>query len=899
MNRMLRWALPERSDEAVADLLDLFERRAAKVGRTRARVRLALDFFSLMAFGARRRSRPVVAAFPRSASQLLIGLPGDFRSATRALRKSPSFSLAAVVILALGIGANTAIFSLVNAILLTPIPAGEPEIVGVYSRETDRPGEYRIFSYADYENIRAARAPFADVMAYSVVRVGVTERDDTRMQMAVVATSNYFSLLDTRLVLGREFTADEQRPASDIRVVIASYRHWQRKGGTGAVLGTTVRLNGLDYTIVGVAPDRFTGTMAMLAPEFFLPTGVFDRLDDDIFREREQRLADPATRSLMLVGRLPDGLSTEEAGPTLSNLSAHLAAIDPAANGKHALVIQKLPRMAISTNPATDQAPTVLSAMLMGTASLVLLLACLNLANMLLARGTARRREIAVRVAVGGGRLRIVRQLLVESLMLALLGGGVGLLLASSAMGLFMDSLHAVLPVILDFDGSLDIRVLMATLVFCVLSTVAAGLGPAWRASRPDLLTDLKDQPATAVGLRRLSVRNTLVVAQVAVCLALLVTAGLFVRSAFLAVDANPGFSTDRGILLGVNPGLAGYSASQGRATMDRLMQRLRAIPGVETASFGSIVPFGDEHDGRPVLRVGAADGTATTSATFTVVGADYFKALGVSILQGREFSASEESAGDGAAVAVIDQALATRLFGAEDPIGQPIRFAREEESARSLLVVGVAGGVRHAITDVVPRPHIYVPYGQRYVSGQNIHIRVREGVQPDALLGVVRQITANVDPALPVLRLKTLEQFRRGSLQIWIFTAGAQIFSAFGIVALILAVVGVYGMKAYVVSRRTREIAIRLALGATPREVVWMIVSEGLKLTSVGLVAGIALALGIGQALSALLMGVSPTDPAVFGGAIGVLTLAALVASYIPARRATKLTPTAALRAD
>jgi predicted permease len=885
MRSIFRLCLGERADEALEDVRELRARRAANGNRVIAAIRFVIDVCSLMIVGFRERT--------------LSGVASDIRYALRMLRKSPSFSATAVSILALGIGANTTIFSLVNAILLAPIPSDHPSVAGIYWRSAEE-ADYRSFSFADYEHIRTAGTPFTDVFAYTVTRVGVTDGDETRRTAAVIATADYFSVLDVPLALGREFTAAEERPGSNIHVVIVSHAYWQRRNGTSDILGANVRINGQDYTVVGVAPDGFTGTMALLSPEFFFPTGVYEQVLDDLFVDgREDRLSDPKVRGLMLVGRLPHGATAASVTPPLEVLSKRLADINPSDNSKHHLTVQELPRLAISTNPATDQGPIMLSGLLMATASLVLLLACLNLANMLLARGTTRRREIAVRVAVGGARLRIVRQLLIENFVLALLGGGAGLLIAMGATELFMQSVTSALPVGLSIPTGPDYRVLMATLVFCAISTLAAGLGPAWRASRPDLVVDLKDHPGRPTGLRRLSILNLLVVGQLAVCLALLVSAGLVVRGAGAAATMDIGFDGERGIVLGVDSGLIGYGEMQGRQTMSRLMDRLRAIPGVHAASFASQVPYGDEQGGRAVQRSDPARETDTVSASYTIVGAHYFETLGLRVLRGREFSAAEERTTDAPAVAVIDQPLATRLFGDANPIGEHIRFARAPESNVTMEIVGIAAPVRDSVTDVVPRPHIYVPYGQHFVSSQYIHLRAEDGVAAESLLRSVRQSVVAVDPILPVLRLTTFDNFRRASLQVWVFHAGASIFSTFGLVALTLAVIGVYGLKAYLVSQRTREIAIRLALGATARGVLSMIVRDGLALTSVGLVVGLAAALGMARILSSLLYGVSPTDPVVFGGAMMMLGLAAFVASYLPARRATTLPPATALRAE
>ena len=901
MKRSLRWLLGGRGQEAFDDLCDLFHRRAAKGGRGRAWLRLALDVVSLINLGIRQRSHHMSASIPRVTRGRLTGLSGDLRYATRVLRKSPSFSAAAILILALGIGATTAVFTVINAILLVPTAAETTGAVGVYSRNTTQPGTYRSFSYFDYQQIRAAGGPFADVMAYTFIRPGVTVGSQTRRTNAVVATSNYFSMFDTGLALGREFTADEERPGSDIRVAIVAYAYWQHAGGTPAVLGSAVRLNGFDYTIVGVAPEGFAGTLSVIAPEFWLPTGVFERVANEAIRERQpERLADPTVRRLMLVGRLQQGLTTTTAAPLLDSLSARLAANDPDAYRDLILTVQTLSRVNISSRPASDGPLAAVSALVMGMASLVLLLACLNLANMLLARAASRRREIAVRVAIGAGRFRIIRQLVLESLLLSLVGGIVGLLLASFATHLLVTSASAKLPFLLAFDGRPDWRVLAATLAFSVISTLSAGLGPAWRSSRPDVLTSLKDAaPSLMIRRRRCSVRNALVVTQVAVCLALLVSAGLFVRGARLAADANPGFAMDRGILIHVDPSLAGYDEISSRTTIARVMESLRAIPGVESASLGSIVPFGDERDGRGVLRASASPDSQPAGATYTVIGAHYFETLGVPILQGREFSTVEELSTTAVQPVVIDQPLAEVLFGDEPPLGQMIRLAGDNDPNRTMQVVGVVAGVRNSISDPDPGAHVYVPLGQTWASGQYVHVRIRPGARPAAFLDVARQTIARADPDLPILKLTTLEQFLSDSLPLWVLATAGRLFSTFGVVALILAMVGVYGVRAYVVSRRTHEIAVRLALGATPRGVLWMMVREGFAVTAVGLLIGILAAWAVARVLSVILFGISPTDPLVFTSAIFMLAAAALVASYVPARRVTKLAPTEALRID
>jgi predicted permease len=831
----------------------------------------------------------------------------DLKNATRLLLKNPAFTGVAVLVLALGIGANTAVFSLVNAMMFQPTPAERPGIVGIYSRDRTRPDSYRAFSWQAYEVLRQSGEPFEAVMAHTMTMLGTTEGDSTRRSFASIVSQSYFSTLGVRLAAGREFTRAEERPGSDEQVVIVGHQYARKAGRAPAdVLGGTVRINARDYTIVGVAPEGFAGTMALIAPEYWLPLGVYEKVTDDMFREDARgRLGEPGSRPLMLVGRLRGGLTETTAQPMLTSLTTRFVESDPIENKNYDISVQRLSRTSVSTSPQTDSPFAVLSGLLMGTAALVLLISCLNLANMLLARGTIRRKEIALRLALGSGRARVVRQLLTESLLLALLGSVAGLLLAVWGTRLLIASFAAVLPLVVTFDASPDLRVLLATMGFCVVSTVIAGLGPAWRVTRPDVLPDLKEQPAEQGGGRRFSMRNALVVGQIALSLALLTAAGLFMRGAIKAAVADPGFPLEGGVIATIDPSMAGYDEPRGRAAVRSILQRVRSIPGVQSASLATLVPFGEFQEGRRVQKAGtppAPEGQAETgvSATLTIVGADYFDALRLTMLRGRGFTPTEEESAAGPRVIIVDEPLARQLFQTEDPIGQQVQFARgDTRDTAAYTIVGVSAGVRHDLFDKAPVPHIYLPFGQHYRGNVHVHVRVAGGGgQADvAMLGTMRQEIRAADDQIPVLQLRTLAQQRDDSLLLWAVNTGARLFSVFGGVALLLAVIGVYGVKSYVVSRRTREIGIRMALGATPSNVLWLVLREGLTLTFVGLAFGLLIAWGVARALSGMLYQVSALDPVVFAIAPLLLTGAAVAASYFPARRATRVLPLTALR--
>ena len=848
------------------------------------------------------RNRPALPFVNRPVQTI----PQDLRYATRLLLKTPGFTIVAVLVLALGIGANTAVFSIVNAMLFQPIPSDGPGIVGIYSRDTTRPDSYDPFSWGGYEIVRGGHEVFADVSAQTFTMVGVSEGERTRRSFVSVVSASYFATLGVQLAAGRPFSDDEERPGSEIPVVIAGHQAARKAGVAAAgLVGRTVRINARDFTVIGVTPEGFAGSMALIAPEFWLPTGVYSSIADQMFTgDRRADLTNPAHKALILVGRLQDGVTAEGASAKLAVLSREFVENDPVESKGHELMVQKLPRLSVSTSPQTDTQTATLGALLMGMAALVLLVACLNLTNMLLARGTARRKEIALRLALGSGRARVIRQLLTESFLIALVGGAAGLVLAVWGTTLLTSTFAAVLPLVVSFDTAPDTRVLAATMAFCVLSTLVAGLAPAWRVTRPDVLPDLKEQPAEQGGGRRLSMRNLLVVGQVALSLGLLTAAGLFMRGAVKAAATDPGFPLEGGIVGGLDPALGGYDEARGRAAYRNMLERVRSTPGVESASLASLIPFGEFNDAPLVQKAGsppAPEGQRETGveSTLTIVGTDYFETLRLPVLRGRGFSAGEEQSASGPPVAIIDEPLARQLFGDEDPIGQRIQLQRSRD--RRLEVVGVVRGIRHDLFDKMPVAHIYLPFGQNYRGSMHLHVRVAgsSDASQATVLGAVRQQVRLADAGVPLNNLRTLQQHRDGSIALWAVNTGARLFSVFGGVALLLAVIGVYGVKSYVVSRRTREIGIRMALGATSSNVLWLVLRESVALTASGLGLGLLIAWGVAKAVSGMLYEVSSLDPLVFGLAPVVLGAAATAASYFPARRATRIVPVRALRAE
>jgi len=835
----------------------------------------------------------------------LRALPRDFAFSLRMLLKRPWFSLAAVSVLSLGIGANTAVFSLVNAFLLRPLVIEKPqELSGVFSRDTKKPDSYRAFSYPNYDDLRATRGVFTSLSAHNLAMVGVAEGDTTRRLFADLISSNYFQTFGVPLWRGRTFTAEEERPGSGLPVAIASYSFWKRNGAVPGFLGSTLRINGNLFTVVGIAAPGFTGGMAMLGPELYLPLGMYEPMVND-FAGIVRPLAARDNHCLMLVGRLRPGLTRPGADRQLAAVAAAMEQAFPVENKDQTLLVRPLSRMSLSTRPTDDSQMLIPSTLLISMAAVVLLIAALNVANMMLARGTARRKEIAIRLAIGGGRGGIVQQLFMESLLLAVLGGAVGLLFSYGGTTLLVRSMSRLAPIDLVIPAGPDGSVLAATLGFCLFATLFFGFFPAWNLSRPNLVSDLRASdnadPSSRKG-RLLSRRNLLVIAQVALSLTLLTAAGLFIRSSSQAAGADLGFRLEDGVVVELDASLAGYPEARGRQVYAAVLDRLRHMPGVQSASFAATVPFGILSLSRNVQPTGAPASVQAKplGCAFNMVGEEYFRTLGIPLLRGRSFQSAEAAAG-ARPVAILDRLAARSLWPNGDGLGQHIRMVGDDGAKEipDLEVVGIVGDVRGHIIGGSEEGHVYVPFGRQYQADVHIHLRTAPlGPEGTArFLGDVRREIRNVDSRLPVLGLKSLRAHLEGSVDYWVVKTGARLFSLFGGIALLLAVIGLYGVRAYSVARRTREIGIRMALGASAREAQMMVLREGIKLMAVGTAGGLLLSLLAGRVLAGMLFQVKAADPLVFSAAVTLLAAVSLMACYFPARRAARIDPMMALR--
>ena len=847
----------------------------------------------------------------------------DLKFGFRQLSKAPAFTIAAVTVLALGIGVNTAVFTLVNTLFFAPPAYAKPhEMVQLFSQDKKDPKKFRGFSYPTYLDIREHNTVFTDVMSFNLTLVGIGQKGDTRRAFSAIVTSNYFSVLGVPLARGRAFLPEEEIPGHNTPVAIASYSYWQKHGLDPNVLGSQMFINGRAFTIVGITPKGFVGTMQILSPEVWLPMSVYDQVANDFRSENRITIDDRKGTQLRIMGRLKPGLTAAAAKPELAGLAANLEKAYPVEQKDQTFMAERVSRITVSNTPRSDSKIIVIAPLLLGTAVVVLLVACLNLANMLLARGAARRKEIAIRLALGGNRWRVVRQLLTEGFVLALLGGVGGLVLGLWSSDLLVGSMRKLMPLDIVWSSAPNPAILAATFGFCLLGTLMFALGPALKISRSALVADLKEHAGEDVVRRRWKFlpRHPLVVVQIAFSLALITAAALFIRGAHKAASVDTGLRPGASYILEVDAGLAGYEPKRAQELYRNLNERLAALPGVEHASISSIVPFGMFDLSRKVQRAGfrlAPDAKPTTAAeglafdvAWNSVGADYFSTVGLPVTRGRGFTEAEATQ-PGPKVAIIDEVLAKKLWPDGDAVGQRIQYADQKggtsadvnsEEKESMEIVGIVPATRHALFETEePVGGIYLPFARGFQSDVSYFVRFRslapgsEAVAADLLRSAVR----DVDPSIPIISLRTFAQHLDSNLDLWLVRAGAALFSIFGALALGLAVVGLYGVKAYSVARRTREIGIRMALGAQSGAVLRMIMREGFIMLFSGVIIGFLLAIASAKILSGILYGVHALDPIAFTAAALVMTSAVLIATWLPARRATRVNPIQALRTE
>ena len=803
----------------------------------------------------------------------------DVRYGLRMLVANPGFSAVAILSLAIGIGANTSTFSLADALLLRPLPVRHPdEIVRVLS--TSRSKQFAGISYPDYIDLRNQTQTLSGLVGYEQTALGFQSNPQapTELKLGLAVSTDFFDVLGVKLALGRDFRPDEDRAP----VVILSDSLWQTEfAHDPSVIGRTLKLSKVTFTVIGVAPETFPGLDPFVHENMYVPFGMLARLAPG-----KKTLVARDELYLEAFGRLAPGRTVAEAQAELQNVAHNLERSYPATNRGRGIV-------AVSSFRArTYNSEDGLSvAVLLAIAGLVLLIACANVANLLLSRTRARSREIAVRLAIVASRRRLFQQLLTESLLLALAGGAGGLLLALFSIDFFSSiRLPTALPVWL--VARLDLRVLLFATASSVLSALIFGLAPVTQALKPDLNTALKTGDSSAsVNGRGFQARNVLAVAQIAISVMLLLAAGLLIKDFSNLVHAQPGFRTDHVLVMGLDPSLAGAQEPQARAFYQQLVTRVSALPGVRSVALGQHIPLGISSSLRSVAVEGFEmpqdqQGFPVESNT---VDDRYLTLMRIPIVRGRNFDSRDTASSP--PVAIVNEAMAEKYWPNRNAIGGRIRM-----KGRTLEVVGVAKTIKYRDLSETPMPFLYLPFTQEYSS--QFTLMVESTGDPATLAAPVLAEIRRLDPDTPVQDVQTLDHFFKEVALIGnrIIT---QVVASIGLFGLLLAITGLYGVIAYAVSRRTREIGIRIAIGADPGGVARLVLRQGMMLTLAGLLIGLLLALAVSKLLGSLLVGVSSRDPFVFIAVTLIFAAVSLLACYVPARRAARLDPLLALRQD
>jgi len=805
----------------------------------------------------------------------------NVRYATRALRRSPLFATVSVLSIAIGVGATTGIVTLANTLLLRPPPGvRSPERVVALGRTTDGRG-FDTFSYPNFVDYRAATslsglaAILVEPRSVSLAGPGGGEP----VHMSAVS-GNLFEVLGARTALGRFFTMAEDRAPGADPVVVLSHAFWKtRFDADSGIIGKPIVLNGSPFTVLGIAAEGFQGPF-VLAPDLWVPLTASTLLGTSasIFTQRQSVW-------LMGIGRLAPDAGIGQAQAELSSIAARLAQQYPDDNERHGA----------SVTPATFFPGEIrgmiagFMGVLLAVAALVLLIASTNVAGMLLARASARRREIAVRLALGASRGQIVTQLVIESLLVFAAAGAAGLLLARW----MVDGLMALvprLPVQLVFDPQLDWRVLTFALLLSLVTGVVAGIVPALQTTRPDLVPALRSSSGSTGTKQRLRLRSGLLVTQIAFSMLLLIVAGLFARGLTRAQSIDPGFDP-RGVqIASMDLGLANYDSLAGRRVAATLLERARAIPGVQSAALTTMLPLDGGGMGLGTIAVAGRtppDEREGWRMDWNVVTPGYFATMGIPIVRGRDFAESDRAgAGD---VTILNEAFAAALFPGEDAVGRPVN-----NDGRVMTVIGVARNSKYRSLGESRRNFIYVPLSQRYMGRTHLLVKT---AGTTAVAAPIRRIVADVDPALPILRQQTMNEQTVTSLfpqRVALYVSGS-----LGVVALLLALLGIYGVTAYTVAQRTREIGVRVALGAQRTHVLGLVLRQGIVLAGIGVTVGSLAAYGATRLIGSMLYGVAPTDVVAFGTAAMLLACAALAASWFPARRAARVDPMIAIRSE
>ena len=808
----------------------------------------------------------------------------DIRYAIRGLLKRPGFVAIAVITLALGIGANTAIFSLVNTVMLRGLPVDRPnEIVSVAVRGKD--DSMSAFSHPNYKDFRDRNDVLSGLLVYRFVPLSLSRGGVNERIWGYEVSGNYFDVLNVKAIKGRTFLPEEDKTPLSHPVVVISYDSWQKRfGGDPELVGRDVLINNHQFRVIGIAPQGFKGTEFVYSPEIWVPVAMMEWAEPGATWIDERN-----SKNFFGVGRLKPGVDSRQAEASLNLLAQQLAKEYPDANEGQSIKVVP-PGFII---PDLRGAVVSFTWIMMAAVGLVLLVTCTNLAGLMLARATDRRREIAIRLAMGANRLRLIRQLLTESILLSIVGGAAGVLLALWILKVLL-AFKPPIDFPLALDVNVDWRVLLFSLGVSIVAGAIFGLAPALQATRTNLVGALKDTSAQG-GAGKTRLRSVLVVAQIAISLVVLIAAGLVVRTLQQLQTMNPGFDPNNGLTMSFDLGLQGYDEARGQQFYRQLTERVKSLPGIESVTVANYIPLSLNYNSNTVYVEGksAERGENVPVAMVASTGPDYFKTMATPIVQGREFT--EQDGEKAEKVAVVNETFVRRLMpelqSTAEAVGKRFSFAGPSGPFRR--IVGVAKDGKYFNIAEEPRPFVWRPLSQSYSSNGILIARTKGN--PDALIASVRSEVQGLDANLPLFDLKTLTDHMK--LALFAPKVAATVLGVFGLVALMLSAIGVYGITSYAVAQRTHEIGIRLALGAQLGDVLRLVLKHGLKLTIIGAVIGLLGAYLATRAISSVLYGVSATDPLTFGFVSLLLIGVALVACYVPARRATKVEPLIALR--
>jgi len=919
--------LAQYLDDCYAELLS----SGAKGEEAYQQTLAELSGSELLAQELRRAERRVapepIALGTNRRKNMIADLWKDLRFGARMLLKQPGFTLVVVLTLALGIGANTALFSVVDATLLKMLPVKEPERLVLFKSLVKENfsyggynGETRIdpatglkagtsFPYQSFARMRAQESPCSEIFAFGATGANVIVEGQAESLRGLVVSGNYYAGLGVRPLLGRLITDDDDKAGAS-PVVAISHRYWQRRFSRDpAVIGKQININNVAFTVIGVTPPGFNGTGQVgSAPEVFVPIAV-----ETLINPARGRMSGAGDWWLRLMGRLKPGATAAAARAQLENalqqsVVEHRSArqaqprsgLPPLAN----LEPEDYPRLAMDSGSQGELdlrrrfAPQLY--LLFGAVGLVLLIACANVANLTLARSAGRQKEIAVRLALGAGRFRLIRQLLTESILLSLMGASFGLLFAVWIKDALLSVSQWGGAGMAALNPQLDLRVLVFTLLLSLLTGILFGCAPAWRSTRVDLTPALKETGRNSSGLSRKWLSKGLVVTQMALSFVLLIGAGLALRTLRNLQHVDAGFNRENLLLFSISPGQLGYKGERLANLYRNLFERLDAVPGArgvtcssEPLLANSVGDLGIFLDGAPIANDDTNQPIANGITLFLSVRENFLEAMGIPLPQGRALSPQDDERAP--RVVIANQAFVKQFFPNENPIGK--RFGFEPNTANQIEIVGVAADAKYTSLRDEIKPTIYIPWSQELRFAGYMAFEARATGEPSALVSSVREAVRNVESNLPVSNIKT--QIEQSDETLRAERLFARLLGFFGALAILLAGIGLYGVLAYAVAQRTQEIGVRVALGAQTGDVLRLVISQGMFLALLGVIAGLGGAFGLTRLMQTLLYGVSPTDPLTFALIAVLLLLVALLACWIPARRATKVDPLVALRAE